>query len=188
MYLGKKVRLRALEMSDLDAVMAHWNTYETRRYLYSAVPHSREHEREWLEKATKATPWEDGNITLAIEDRNTQEFLGTVGLAQISPVNKHAEFGIAIHDPAQHGKGYGTDATEVILWIGFHELGLNSIHLYTMESNLRAQRAYEKAGFKRMGKIRKYMYSGGNYEDAIVMDILRSEFMDKYPPGRMVGE
>jgi len=117
MYYGDKVRLRAIEMSDLDEIMKHWNTYETRRFLYSATPNSQEHERKWLEEATTSTPWKSGSMVLAIEDKKSGQFLGTVGLDSISTQHRRAEFGIAIHNPENHGKGYGTDATKVMLWV-----------------------------------------------------------------------
>ncbi|MBS3794093.1 MAG: GNAT family N-acetyltransferase [Candidatus Thorarchaeota archaeon] len=188
MYTGKKVRLRALEMDDLDSVMEHWNTYETRRFLYSAVPMSQGTEKEWLEKASKSRPWKDGELNLAIEDKKTAEFLGTVSLMDVSKQHSRAEFGIAIHNPENQGKGYGTDATRVMLWIGFHVLNLNSIFLLTLAHNKRAIRAYEKAGFKKCGTFRKAAYTEGEFHDFVAMDVLKEDFMGEYPLGTHIEE
>jgi diamine N-acetyltransferase len=188
MYAGKKVRLRALEMGDLDSIMEYWNTYQTRRFLYSAVPMSRGTEKEWLEKASKSRPWKDGKLNLAIEDRETAEFLGTISLMDVSKQHRRAEFGIIIHNPEKHGKGYGTDATRVMLWIGFHVLNLNSVFLFTLAHNKRAIRAYEKAGFKKCGTFRKAAYTEGKFHDFVAMDILKEEFMEEYPPGTYIEE
>ncbi len=187
MYYGDKILLRALEMQDLDDIMKHWNTYETRRFLNSAIPHSRTSEKEWLEKATKSNPWTDGELILAIEDKTTGAFLGTVSLFDISRQHRRAEFGIAIHDPENLGRGYGTDATTVMLWVAFHVLGLNSVYLYTLLNNKRAQRAYEKAGFQRGGIFRRAMFSEGAYTDVVMMDIIRDDFLEQYPPGSRTG-
>ncbi|MHA2602435.1 MAG: GNAT family N-acetyltransferase [Candidatus Thorarchaeota archaeon SMTZ1-83] len=188
MYYGEKVKLRALEMSDLDNIMKGWNNFEMRRFLAHAMPMSQNAEREWLERATKAKPWQDGNITLAVEDKKTAEFLGTVSLFDMSKQMQRAEFGIAIHNPENFGKGYGTDATKVMLWIGFQVLGLNSIYLYTASYNVRGQKAYEKSGFKRIGEFRQAVFMEGQFHDLIAMDILKDEFLEMYPPGRVVGE
>jgi RimJ/RimL family protein N-acetyltransferase len=75
-----------------------------------------------------------------------------------------------------------------MLWIGFHILGLNSVHLITMSDNVRAQKAYEKAGFKRAGVFRQGAYVNGAFHDFIIMDVLRDEFFEIYPPGTTVGE
>ncbi|MCK5301687.1 MAG: GNAT family N-acetyltransferase [Candidatus Thorarchaeota archaeon] len=175
-------------MSDLDNIMKHWNTYEMRRFLGSPLPISKRAEEEWLEKATTQNAHKDGRIVLVIEDKNTREFLGTTSLFDISNHSRRAEFGIAIHNPEKMSKGYGTDATRLTLWIGFHQLGLNSIYLYTLSFNERAQRAYDKAGFKRAGILRKSMFAEGDFHDMIIMDILRDEFFEKYPPGTLIVE
>ncbi len=188
MYFGELVRLRALEMTDLSNIMKGWNNFEMRRFLATAFPNSENAEREWLERATKSDPWKDGSLVLVIEDKKTRAFLGTTGLHSISKQNGRAEFGIAIHDPKNFGKGYGTDATRVMLWVGFHVLGLNSIYLYTLAHNVRAQRAYQKAGFKKAGVYRQMMFVEGKFHDTIAMDVLRDEFLELYPPGSRVGE
>lgn len=187
MYYGEKVRLRALEMEDLDIILEHFNNLEIRQYLNSQIPISRNAERQWLERSTTMDPWKDGGMTLAIEDKKTGEFLGTVSLFDISKQHKRAEFGIAIHQPKNFGKGYGTDATRVMLWIAFQILGLNSVYLITLDINERGQRAYEKAGFKRAGVFRQGAYLKGEFKDFIIMDILNEEFLKEYPPGTEVG-
>ena len=188
MHYGEKVCLRALESDDLDIILKYWNNVEIRRYLGSLLPMSRSTEKEWLERATKSDPWRDGEIVFAIENKETREFLGTASLFDISKQNRHAEFGIAIHNPENLGKGYGTDATMVILWIGFHVLGLNNVYLYALSNNNRAIRAYEKAGFKKIGSFRKMVFSMGKFEDLLAMDILQEEFFEKFPPGSPIGK
>lgn len=188
MYYGERVHLRAVELEDLDAIMENWNNLEMRRFLATAWPMSRSVERKWLERATTLDPWRDGALVLVIEDRMTKEFIGTVSLFDISKQNQRAEFGIAIHNPENFGKGYGTDATRVMLWVGFHILGLNSVFLLTLDENNRAQRAYEKAGFKRVGTYRQATYILGAFHDFVVMDILREDFLKIYPPGTQVSK
>ena len=187
MYYGEKVQLRALEMEDLDDIMKHWNNLEMRQYLNSQIPMSRQTEHQWLERSTTMDPWKDGGMTLAIEDKKTGTFLGTASLFDISKQHKRAEFGIAIHNPENLGKGYGTDATRVMLWVAFHILGLNSVSLYTLDTNERAQRAYEKVGFKKTGVYRQGAYVKGKFHDFIIMDILKDEFFKEFPPGTEVG-
>ncbi len=187
MYYGEMVRLRALEMEDLDNIMKYWNTLELRQYLDNQMPMSRNTERQWLERSTTMDPWRDGGMTLAVEDKKTGEFLGTVSLFRIQKQHKRAEFGIAIHKPENLGKGYGTDTARVMLWIAFQILGLNSVHLITLDTNERAQRAYEKAGFRKAGIFRQGAFVKGAFHDFIIMDILKEEFLKEYPPGTEVG-
>ncbi|MFX0056351.1 MAG: GNAT family N-acetyltransferase [Promethearchaeota archaeon] len=185
MYYGTLVALRALEMSDLDAIEQHWNSWELRRTIGVPLPVSR---HEWLEFATKANPWKDGELNLAIVEKKTAEFLGTIGLRDIAFPHRRAEFGISIHNPKNRSRGYGTDATRVMLWIGFHILGLESIYLDTFPDNVEAYRAYVKAGFREVGLLRNTEFREGKYGDLLIMDITREEFFKAYPPGTFIAD
>jgi RimJ/RimL family protein N-acetyltransferase len=109
-------------------------------------------------------------------------------LFDISKEHQRAEFGIAIHNPDNLGQGYGTDTTRVMLWVAFHVLGLNTVHLLTLDSNTRAQRAYESAGFKPVGKYRQGAFMLGEFHDFVIMDATKEDFLKKYPPGTQVGQ
>jgi len=187
MYYGEHVKVRAIEIDDLDILMKYLNDLDTKRYLGSALPHSRRAEEKWLEGASTADPWMDGRIVLAVEDKKTGEFLGTVSLFDISKQNRHAELGIALWNPEGRDKGCGTDAVNVMLWIGFQVLGLNNIYLYALSNNVRAIRVYEKVGFKHIGIFREMLYTMGKFQDMVAMDILQSEFLKRFPPGTLVG-
>ena len=188
MFYGEKVKLRPLEESDLDNILKHWNDWEIRRTLLLPIPMSRVMEQEWLHNAVRSSPFKDGRVIFAIEDKNTHEFLGTTSLESIRFHNGTAEFGIAIMNKARLGMGYGTDTTTVMLWYGFHILNLHSIYLRVMEYNKRGIRAYEKAGFKQVGRMREQVFNEGKWHDVIIMDILQAEFSEKFPPGTFVGE
>jgi RimJ/RimL family protein N-acetyltransferase len=185
MYDGKLVSLRALELSDLDDFEEHWNSWELRRTIGVPLPGSR---REWLEFATKADPWKDGELHLAIVEKVSGDFLGSVGLRDISLPHRRAEFGISIHDPKNRSKGFGTDATRLMLWIGFHLLGLQSIYLDTFPDNEEAHRVYVKTGFKEVGVLRNTEFREGEFQNLLIMDILREEFFESYPPGTTVED
>ncbi|MHA2311165.1 MAG: GNAT family N-acetyltransferase [Candidatus Thorarchaeota archaeon] len=187
MYNGKLVYLRALELSDLDAIMEHWNSWELRRSIGVPLPSSEVSRRHWLETMSKADPWKDGELNLAIIDKKTGRFLGIIGLRDIVTPHRRAEFGISIHNPQDRSKGYGTDATRVMLWIGFHILGLQSIYLDTFPDNKEAYQAYVKAGFKEVGLLRNTEFREGQNQDLLIMDIIRKEFFETYPPGTTVG-
>lgn len=188
MYYGELVKLRAPEMDDLDIILKYFNNLEIRQFLSTAWPISRNAESKWLERATIMNPWRDGEMILAIEDKKTNEFLGLCSLFDISKQHQKAEFGIAIHNPDNLGKGYGTDTTRVMLWVAFHVLGLNTVYLFALASNKRAQHAYEKSGFKHAGVMRQGVFVLGEFKDYAIMDITKEEFLKMYPPGIEVGK
>ena len=183
MYTGKLVRLRALEMSDLDDIIRFYNTLELRRFLGPPIVRSKRFMAQWLEKVSIWDPWRNGHLLLAVEEKGSQEFLGIARIEDIMLPHNRGEVGISIYDPEKRGKGFGTDAMLVLLGIGFDILGLNSIYLDTMEDNERSIQVYEKIGFKQVGLLRETEYMDGAHKGLVIMDILRKEFIEKYPDG-----
>jgi RimJ/RimL family protein N-acetyltransferase len=62
------------------------------------------------------------------------------------------EFGIKI-SLDYRDKGYGSEATKIISDYCLTTMGYTKVHLKVLPHNARAIRSYEKAGFRRCGKI-----------------------------------
>jgi diamine N-acetyltransferase len=186
MYRGEYVGLRALETADIDHIMKFYNDWNLRRWTGVPLPKSKHALETWLEKASIADPWKDGVIYFALVDKKTYEFLGIARFYDIKNPHHRASLGVSIYDPEHRMKGYGTDATCLMLWVGFHVLGLHSVYLDTMEDNEKAIHVAEKAGFKKIGIFRETELVDGKYKGLLYMDILKEEFMSKYPSGRTV--
>ncbi len=174
-FIGEKVKLRPIEKSDIDKIMEHWNTYESRIFLGTIIPMSSMMEEDWINSVHQRRKKMEA-FYFAIEDKETKEFLGTCGLESIFWTSRSAVLGIAIHNPENHNKGFGTDTMKCLLKFGFNILNLNRIELWVMEYNKRAIHVYEKIGFQEIGKKRQGHFIQGSYHDIIVMDILKSDF------------
>jgi RimJ/RimL family protein N-acetyltransferase len=74
------------------------------------------------------------------------------------------------------GKGYGTDAMNLLTRYAFMELNLHRVSLGVHSYNTRALRCYEKAGFRTEGAIRGETFREGRRSDDIYMGILRREW------------
>ena len=181
MYYGNLVCLRSLEMTDLDDVLLFQNDWSLRRWAGVPIPKSRRATEEWLEKASLAHPWREGVIYFAITDKKSGDFIGITRLYDIKNPHHRASVGIAIHNPENRSKGFGTDATKVVLWVAFNVLGLHSVYLDTMEHNEHAIRVAEKVGFKRVGMFRETEFIDGDYKGLVYFDFLKREFQDLYP-------
>lgn len=84
-----------------------------------------------------------------------------------------ANFRIGIYHAMERGKGIGTWAIETTRDFAFEELKLHRLELDVFSFNLRAEKAYRKAGFKREGVRRDAVMDGEKYADDILMAILR---------------
>lgn len=138
-------------------------------------PMSRAGEERWFERMLEheGTTIHHFVICLLADDRE----IGTSGLHDVDLGNGTAEFGIAIGEKAEWGKGYGTDATRAICDFGFAELRLERIGLLVYAENPRARRAYEKAGFVHEGTLRRAHFARGDHHDVHVMSLLRDEWL-----------
>jgi diamine N-acetyltransferase len=111
-----------------------------------------------------------------VYERTTWRPVGWTYLFDVDWRGRTAGFGIIIGEADARGKGYGTEATRLMLDYSFTALGLHSVMLTTDSYNLAGQAAYRKAGFKEFGRRRECAPLNGTYHDWVYMDCLASEF------------
>jgi RimJ/RimL family protein N-acetyltransferase len=96
--------------------------------------------------------------TVAVEDFEGRH-IGNVMYYNVDFHRREAEVGITIGVRDCWGRGYGTDLMRTFVGFMFETMELDRIYLKTLDWNLRAQRAFEKAGFKRYGGSRRGEYN-----------------------------
>ena len=180
MIIGDQIRFRSIEKEDLPYFVKWLNDPEVRRGLSMIMPLSQAEEEDWFEGLLKKSPFER---PLAIEiqpDSQVDEwiFVGNCGLFGIDWQNRFAEIGIQIGEKGYWNQGFGTKAMLLILKHGFENLNLHRLWLRVIETNLRAVRSYEKAGFKEEGKFRQAQFIDGKYVDVMIMSVLKTEWQD----------
>ena len=176
-YRGKLVRLAAESPEELGKAHARWERDSEYHRLADSDPAqlwSEKKYREWIEKQMERDPMQAFRFSIytLVEDK-------LIGYVSIRPqwVNADAWIGIAIGERDHWGKGYGTDAMSLIVQYGFLELNLQRMSLSLNSYNPRAQRAYEKAGFRVEGVMRQDTFREGRRTDGVFMGILRREWM-----------
>jgi RimJ/RimL family protein N-acetyltransferase len=173
--VGTSVALGPLRR-DLLPFYERWiNDFGTARTLGAVPPGpvTTEAEARWYDRETAEGR---ASALFTIYESASWAPIGNTGLRDIDHRNRTAEFGILIGEPFARGKGYGTETTRLMLDYAFTALALRSVFLACVEFNLAGRRAYEKAGFKEIGRRRQCRWMGGRLWDEILMDCLADEF------------
>ena len=175
MFEGSKVLLRYYKDSDIEKAHKFINDYDISKYLAKGAvfPLSFGEEEEFI-KNNKS----NSNLTynFAIEDIDTGDYIGGCGINNTDLKNRNCEIGIFIGDKNVWGKGYGTDALEVLINFIFNELNLEKIKLSTYSFNDRAIKCYTKLGFEVEGTLKKEIFRDGKYHDTILMAMFREKY------------
>jgi RimJ/RimL family protein N-acetyltransferase len=116
------------------------------------------------------------SLALAIHLRDSGRLIGTCAFSQLDADNGSALFHITIGEKDAWGRGYGTEATELMLEHAFERLGLHRVALSVFAFNERAIRAYRKAGFVLEGRARQSIWRDGRYWDELQMSMLDSDW------------
>ncbi|WP_148587797.1 GNAT family N-acetyltransferase [Streptomyces sp. WAC01526] len=166
---GVRIRLVPLAIRHAAAFHAACQAPETRRLTGTHHDFTLAELEAWCAGSAERAD----RLDLAIEDRESGDFLGELALSQIDPPNAHGSFRIALV-PEATGRGVGSEATRLLLGHAFDRVGLHRVQLEVYDYNPRARRAYEKCGFEVEGRMREALFWDGAWHDVLVMAVLRT--------------
>lgn len=175
--IGPRLYLRRLTVADATDEYVRWiNDPETNRYLESGhTPETIESLREYI-RLREANP---KALFLAIVLKDGDRHIGNIKLEPIEWHHRRAVLGIMIGDARDRGKGYGTEATQILLRYAFDELRLHRVELGVTADNVPAIRCYQNVGFVEEGRAREAVWRGDRFADTLWMGILDSEFRSR---------
>ena len=113
---------------------------------------------------------------LGIVLTETRQLIGWCGLEIISPENREAEIGYALHR-SYWRRGYMTEAAHAMIKTGFVELQLHRIFATCHPENRGSIRVLEKLGMRYEGCLRRQKWCRGTWRDVAMYGLLVEEFM-----------
>jgi diamine N-acetyltransferase len=172
---GERAALGPLEREHLPSLTGWINDPEVRRGLAYRGLANQDAELKWYEEMTEAgrAPRPTA-VAFAVHDAADGELVGVCGIDSIDHHFARADLGIFLG--RRRGTGLGTDAVRLGLDWAFNMLGLRNVMLETYEFNEQARRAYERAGFRLIGRRRDAVQALGRRWDALLMDAIAAEF------------
>ena len=178
MIVGKRVRLRAIERTDIPKFVTWLNDREVTEFLLWAHPLSQAEEEGWFNSMLNR-PITEHPKGIEIETPEGWQLVGNTSFHDLDWTHRAAEVGIFIGDKRYWSQGYGSEAMRLMLRYGFNDLNLHRIYLYVYADNLRGIHSYEKVGFIKEGTLRDAVFKNGRYQDVVEMSVLRPEWQDK---------
>jgi RimJ/RimL family protein N-acetyltransferase len=113
-------------------------------------------------------------LTFAITLREDAVLAGAIGM-RIQRENDSGEIGYWIGVPFW-GRGIATEAVRAMIEYGFDKLALNRIYAEHFTRNPASGRVLQKAGMRHEGTLRQTHKKWGEYVDAEMYAILRSDW------------
>ena len=169
---SQRIYLRPLQEADAQSFLDNTKDEEIRYMTGTKSSFTLEQIQQHIGNCEKDATRYDFAICL-ISNNN---LIGELSISEIDTDNSKAGFRISMFGTKLTGKGFGTEATKLVLKFVFEELNLNRLQLEVFSHNKRGIRAYEKSGFKKEGVLRDSLYYNGQFSDEIIMSILKREY------------
>ncbi|MFF1531167.1 GNAT family N-acetyltransferase [Cellulomonas sp. NPDC058312] len=168
---GEMIHLRPIRADDAAAMWDMVSDPDSRRTTGTTRVFTRAEVDAWCASVSRI----EGRIDLAITANGSDEYLGEIVLNEIDEVVGSAGLRLVMR-PAYRGRGYGTEAIELVLGLAFDGIGLHRVGIDVLSINARAHSLYENIGFRVEGRRRDAYRDGDGWCDGILMGMLDDEY------------
>jgi RimJ/RimL family protein N-acetyltransferase len=176
-FRGQRVRLRAIEPADWAASFAWNQDDEQARSLYNIpFPQSAEAVRQWAQQESTRQP-EDDAFRFVIENERG-EVVGNLATHDCDRRVGAFSYGVSIRQD-QRRAGYAAEAIELVLRYYFQELRYQKVTVRVYSFNDASSRLHEKLGFQLEGRLRRTVFTSGEYFDELIYGLTVEEFVSR---------
>ncbi|MEM0053123.1 MAG: GNAT family protein [Nitrososphaeria archaeon] len=169
---GSEVSLRVVEYRDLEYIYQMVNNIDSIGE-YDVIQLTSWGE---VEKWFKTPISSEDFVILVIERNIDKKILGFVAYYTVHPFLKLLEIGYQIFSKEDRGKGYATEAVNLLLKFLFTSKNVERIQATTHVENVSSQKVLENNGFIREGELRCSLYRNGKYHNTYIYSILRRDW------------
>jgi RimJ/RimL family protein N-acetyltransferase len=174
----ERLVLRRFEASDLEAFHAYHSLPETARFLPGPAK-SYTKSMESVGKYANFVFDKEGDwVCLAVEGGGSPGLVGEVVLKWL-PGRGQAEIGWTLA-PEVRGKGYGAEAADAVLKLGFEELGMHRIEAKLDALNTASAALCERLGMRSEARLVDKWHYKGQWATELVYAILEAEWRARH--------
>jgi [ribosomal protein S5]-alanine N-acetyltransferase len=172
MYQGENIYIRPFKLSDAEELLqlqkknqSFFEKYSmTRPINYYSLQTQKDFIQKWEENAKQDIEYQFG-----IYKTEEDVLIGTIQLFQVMRGPLQSAFIGYFLDKEHNGKGYTTEAANLIVSYAFETLNLHRIEAGVMPHNIGSIRVLEKAGFHKEGIAKKNVKINGRWENHQVL-------------------
>ncbi len=180
MYEGRLVGLREFSEQDLLPSYQWVNDERLNKFLTFAIyPRTLEQAKDFLNAQLRRRDDTYVNFAIYRLADAARQYIGSIGFKNIDLLQGHAELHVGLCSVDHLGKGYGTDAVQLLLRFGFDRLNLHKVWLQVIAFNIGGIKAYQNSGFKIDGTLRQHFHYSNERHDMLILSILRDEYYDR---------
>jgi diamine N-acetyltransferase len=170
-----KIKLRAPEPSDLNLLYSWENNTETWISGNTLTPFSKNILAKYIETA-HLDIFETSQLRLMIDLKiENSRTIGSIDLFDFDSFNRRAGVGILIAEKADRGKGYASDALEVLIIYCFELLGMHQLYCNIDANNKASLILFKKHGFEIIGLKKDWMVRGKIYSDEYLLQLINKD-------------
>lgn len=129
---------------------------------------------------------EGDNLALAVVCPPLGRVIGEIDLRWLSRLHQQGEIGFVFH-PDQQGRGLAREAAELVLGLGFGQLGLHRIIGRCDARNESSARLMRRLGMRLEARFVQNELFKGEWADELVYALLNQEWQARQPPARGAG-
>lgn len=163
------LKLRALELEDLDFIFEVENNEEFWQISGTQTPFSKYLLKQYLANAQQDI-YEAKQLRMLIED-TSKNSIGLIDLFDFDPKNKRAGLGILILKQFQNN-GYGKQAISLFIDYAFQTLDLHQIFVNITIDNRKSIALFESLNFSKIGIQKDWIKVGKLYKDVAYYQII----------------
>lgn len=174
-FVGRSVRLRAVEIEDWQgAYEANRESTEGGRLTDEIwFPMSRLQAHIWAEE--QARNGARGDMFRFMIERLDGAEVGNITTHTVNPRAGTFMYGLGIRSEHRRS-GFASEAIRLVLRYYFWERRYQKVNAEVYSFNTPSIRLHERLGFVLEGRLRRVIYTGGQFYDALIFGMTREEF------------
>ncbi|HET6992406.1 MAG TPA: GNAT family N-acetyltransferase [Bacteroidia bacterium] len=171
LLLGERLKLRALEPQDVETLYKWENDTAIWVASHTQVPFSRFVLEQYI-ASSHLDLFTNKQLRLMITTKDGID-VGAIDLFDFDPQHQRAGIGILVAEKMDRGKGYATEALNLLIQYCFTQLHLHQLYCNVTVDNEESIHLFKKHHFTITGIKKEWIRVGDSFVDELLMQLIR---------------